>query len=208
VIAAPILAYLPVSVQRRLLEGVFVPLCILAVVGLRFAIAPRLRARRVTTRRAWRRLAALTLILTLPTSALLMLVGALGVRQPTPFIFHSADERAALDWLNAHAPTDAVVLCTEQTGNYLPARTNLRGYIGHGPETLDALHKKPLVDQFFNGQLPLSAFANPAQDPIRYVIYGPSEATKRDPAAIGRWSAGLQKVYEGGTYAIYAVPSN
>src|SRR5258708_3584552 len=36
IMAAPVLAYLPINVQRRLLEAVFVPLCILAVIGFQF----------------------------------------------------------------------------------------------------------------------------------------------------------------------------
>ena len=45
VVAAPLLVYLPINVQRRLAEGVFVSLGVLAVAGLRGTVAPWLARR-------------------------------------------------------------------------------------------------------------------------------------------------------------------
>jgi hypothetical protein len=39
-----------------------------------------------------------------------------------------------------------------ETGNYLPARTKARSFVGHGPESVRADEKKALVAQFFAGE--------------------------------------------------------
>ncbi len=204
IIAAPLLAYIPVSVQRRLLEGVFVPLCILAVIGLRFWIVPRLRTRRLPTRQVWRRGVVAVLLLTLPTTLLLLLLGLLGASRPALPLFHPPGEIAALDWLNAHAERGAVVLSSASTGNYLPARTNLRAFVGHGPETIGYDEKRALATQFFAGNGTLAQMQRPNQDAIRYIFYGPREAAgnKDFPANL----AALQKIYTQDDYMIFEVP--
>lgn len=144
VIAVPVLIYLPIGVQRRLAEGVIVPLSILAAIGLRL---------RFPTRRLWSRARTAVLLLVLPTTALLVLGGAAGALTPSRPIFQATADLAALDRLNAIAPRDAVVLCLKQTGNYLPARTDLIAYVGHGPETLHSEQKEQRAEQFYAGQL-------------------------------------------------------
>lgn len=206
VIAAPLLAYLPVTVQRRLLEGMFVPLCILAVIGLRFVIAPRLRARRRPARWVWQRAIAVVLILTLPTTVLLLLSGVLAATHPGSPLFHPGGEVAALDWLNTHAAPDSVVLSSAPIGNYLPARANLRTYVGHGPETINFDEKRTLSARFFGGERTLIQLQNSSQDPIRYVFYGPQEMKGQTPQSAVRWSAGLKQIYAQGDYTIYEVP--
>ncbi len=213
VIAAPLLAYLPVSVQRRLLEGVFVPLCILAVIGLRFVIAPRLHVRRRPTRLIWRQGVALLMALVLPSTLVLLISGLFGVAHPSWPTFHPAGEIAALDWLNAHAAPGSIVLSSVPTGNYLPARTNLRAFVGHGPETLDFSDKRTLSNQFFAGQVTLADVQNAPpltlpKDPIRYVFYGPQEAAGHPPdtpPGMG-WANGLIQIYAQGDYSIYRAP--
>ncbi len=205
-IAAPLLAYLPVTVQRRLLEGVFVPLCILAVVGLRYVIVPRFRTHRRATRLVWRRGIIILSILTFPTTILLLLIGLLAATRLAPPLFHTDGEIAALDWLNGYATRDSVVLSSAPTGNYLPARTNLRAYVGHGPETIRFDEKRALSNEFFGGARSLAELQNPPQDPIRYIFYGPNEAKGHSPENVARWSAGLKPIYTQGDYTIYEVP--
>ena len=217
VISAPILAYVPVSVQRRLIEGIWVPLCILAIAGLRFVIVPALAhsqplRQHISTRRLWNYALLVTLLLTLPTTGVLLLTGVLGAITHPAQIYHPASEIAALDWLDAHTTPGAVVLSSFETGNYLPARTHVTAFQGHGVETLDAAAKLAAVSAFYNGQLTLAALQTPAEQPIRYVFYGPFEQTlMTDPHALAasdlpQWAQGLTRIYDQGGYAIYAVP--
>lgn len=203
VLIVPILVYLPINVQRRMSEAVIVPLAILAAAGLR-ALAERgvpgiVRGAAVTV--------------TLLTSALLLLGGALAALTPATPLFRPADEIAAFDWLNAHSQPGEIVLSAVETGNVLPAWTHLRTYMGHGPETINWQFKTNRLEYFYSDVMTASErdtfFANPCAltfpcaGAIRYVMFGPLEralAPDGDPA----WAAGLTKIYDLGAYAIYA----
>ncbi|MHB8625485.1 MAG: hypothetical protein ACYDBJ_00880 [Aggregatilineales bacterium] len=212
VVTAPFLAYTPVSVQRRLIEGAFTPLCILAVAGLRFVIVPALtqrrffRRRRIKSRRLWRYAAALTLALTLPTAAEQFIGGIAVLLTAARPLFYPPAEMAAFDWLNTHAPSQTIVLTDLDTGNALSARTDLRAFLGHGVETLYSEQKRALVADFFNGTKSLADIQTPDEIPIRYVIYSPEEAVQSPPDSRAQWSKALTLIYNQDGYEIYQVP--
>lgn len=179
VLAAPVLVYLPVNVQRRLAEGVLIPLAILAAIGLQ-RIAPRHRPLAIGA----------VLALTLPTTALVWLGGLAGALAPARPVFRPAAEISLMQALDMHAPRDAIVLSTHETGNLLPAQTDLIAYVGHGPETIRADEKEARVAAFFGGELdPDSRAALLAE--VDYVIAGPLE---RALAHDESWQAGLRKI--------------
>ena len=172
VIAAPVLVYLPVNVQRRLLEGTIVPLGILAAAGLRLAFRRG---------RAYRRARAGLLALTLPTATLLWLGATFTVLSPERPLFQPSAELRAMDALNRIAPRDAVVLSLKETGNVLPAWTDLKTYVGHGPETVDAEQKEAIARQFFAGTLDAAAQRD-LLAVVDYVFAGPLEAAEAGDA--------------------------
>ncbi len=193
-VAAPVLVYVPVNVQRRLAEGIIVPLGILAAVGLR-RLAPRRR-----------RLAqAALLALVLPTSGLLWLGGLASVLAPGRPIFRPVDEITALQALNAVAPRGAVVLSRHETGNLVPVYTDLIAFVGHGPETVDAETKERRVVAFFRNALSPDERAALLAE-VDYVLAGPLE---RAEASGGGWQAGLREVAVHGSgpgrFAVYEV---
>ncbi|MGQ9850534.1 MAG: hypothetical protein ACUVSU_10855 [Aggregatilineaceae bacterium] len=165
VIAAPVLVYLPVNVQRRLLEGVIVPLGVLAIAGLRLSLPRGRGGRRALT--GW-----LTGLL---SGAVLFWLGALlAVLKPGRPLFQQSVELRAMTALNRIAPRDAVVLSLKETGNVLPAWTDLKAYVGHGPETVDADEKEMLAEQFFAGTLDL-ATQRDLLAVVDYVFWGLQE---------------------------------
>jgi hypothetical protein len=165
VVIVPFAVYLPINVQRRLAEGVIVPLSILAVAGLRL-LAPH--------RRQWRRARGIVLALALPTALLLWLGGTFNALSPHRPLFHPRAELAAMDQLNEVAPENSVVLCLKETGNYLPARTDLLAYVGHGPETINSGEKEKLAEQFFAGKLDAAAETKLLRN-VDYVFWGELE---------------------------------
>ncbi len=189
----PLLVYLPINVQRRLAEAVIVPLAILAVYGIA-ALAQR-----------WPRgrLIALTLFATLPTS-LLLLAGAYATALNTasPQVFYPTAQIETLHWLDWAALPGEVVLSSHASGNLIPAYTNLRAYLGHGPETLYANRKVEEVAQFFTGTLP-DADRRALLDRVQYVFVGPPEHDLAEGNT--SWQAGLRLIHEDGDYAIYGV---
>ncbi|MCA9902675.1 MAG: hypothetical protein KC547_02365 [Anaerolineae bacterium] len=201
----PVLVYLPINVQRRTAEAVIVPLAILATHGLARILRRLLIRRRVLV---FASLSSLVLLITL-------CVGALIAGLPTHI---PRDALAAFDWLNQHAPTDSVVLAAKLTGNQLPAYTNLRPYVGHGPETLLADEKAALVNRFYSDQMDdEERAALYASVGIRYVFYGQVERAIANPdsSQSGRidpliaqpaWAMDLDLLYDQDGYRIYGVP--
>jgi hypothetical protein len=195
VIAVPLLVYLPVNVQRRLAEGVQVPLSLLAALG-----AYRIRAKGL-----------------LQTSVVNAVLGSLFITyalfvagyslqldgQPSP-VYRDREELAVLDWLGERVEPDDVVLAAYETGNYLPARVGARSFIGLGPETLDFALKEELVERFFDAATDDSWRSWLLEEyGVDYVIRGPAERRigQFDPRAVTY----LSLAYQSGVYELYEV---
>lgn len=146
-----VLVYLPISIQRRLAEGVLLPLVILALWGIQAS----------TPVRDFRRIALLALAL--PTT-LFFYVGMLAVA-PTgsnSTLYTSSALIDALGWIQTESPVTergAVILADYESGNRIPMVSDLRTYVGHGPETLDSERKKVEVAAYFADTLTPAARA-------------------------------------------------
>jgi hypothetical protein len=205
VLAAPLLVYLPINVQRRMAEAVIIPLAILAAHGL--AVITRRIRRRQQTRIRQAVIACASL-----TSLFLVLTTTLGAGTARDLPTHIPQGQLdAYAWLNAHAPENAIVLSSVATGNLLPAYTDLRTYVGHGPETLDWQDKEGVTVAFYSGRLDAAQRAALyTAFNIRFVFDGPNERSLAENAAsLPRdpdWPNDLQLVYAASDYRIYAVP--
>jgi len=157
---------------RKQLGGGMRQVGILAAAGLRLAF-PR--------RRAYRRARAALLALTLPTAALLWLGATFTVLSPDRPLFQPSAELRAMDALNRVAPRDAVALSLKETGNVLPAWTDLKAYVGHGPETVDAEQKEEIARRFFAGTLDAAA-ADEVLAVVDYIFVGALEAAEAGDA--------------------------
>ena len=195
VVVVPLLVYLPFNLQRRLVEGVQVPLSLLAALGVSSFRLQGFRLRVVV--------GILVIGLSL-TNVMLVAGNCLALRgQPAP-VYRDAGEVAALDWLNGRVDPGDVVLATYETGNYLPARTRARAFVGHGPESVRAGEKKALVARFFSATTD-EAWRRQllAQYGVDYVFWGPVEW------ALGDFDPGqavyLGLVYEAEGYSIFEV---
>ncbi len=199
VVVMPVVVYLPINVQRRLAEGVIVPLSILTVAGLHLLYPHHKPFKRART---------VVLVLALPTAILLWLGGMVNALTPGRPLFHPTEELAAMDTLNMLAPRDAVVLSLKETGNYLPARTDLIAYVGHGPETIHNTEKERLAEDFFAGTLdPAAVQALLAQ--VDYVFYGQLEHEQSGGDPAPAWTDGLRPLppfKAGDPITVYEVP--
>jgi hypothetical protein len=196
----PLLIYLPFNLQRRLVEGVQVPLSLLAALGLAKILSlksgfPGARSRLVVGVV----LAALSF-----TNVLLMAQYCLGLGgQPAP-IYREAAEVAALDWLGGEASPDDVVLASYETGNYLPARAFARTFVGHGPETVRFGEKRALMARFFDASTDDAWRRELLRDyGIDYVFWGRAERV------VGDFDPGqasyLTTIYDAEGYAVFQV---
>lgn len=195
VAVVPLLVYLPFNLQRRLVEGVQVPLSLLAAMGFS---SLKLQGSR-------RRLATGVLLIMLSLTNVMLVAGnSLALRgRPAP-IYRDDGEVMALDWLAARVEPEDVVLAAYSTGNYLPARVHARVFVGHGPETIHADEKKALVAKFFD-----ATTTNPWRQEllerygVDYLFWGPAER------AVGTFAPYaqpyLQPIYETAEYAIFEI---
>ncbi len=195
----PVLAYLPVGSQSRLLSGIVIPWGVLASEGWLRVIRPALR-------RPWRRRATVLWVGVSALSALwfILLAGLyVGTRPADLFYAPAAQEVAA--WLTAHAP-DQPVLSAWRTGNLLAAQGTVRVFLGHPIETLDYAAKAADVERFFQATTPAAErLALLQRYGIGYVVYGPweRELGAFDPANAPE----LRRVFALGEYALYKVAS-
>jgi hypothetical protein len=205
--AALILAYLPVNVQRRLLEGMVVPLTILATLGIWRLVGEKSSGGGIDWRWRLRQIAAGTLVMSMtPSLAIVLIGGAVIAGEGRWPISHSADELAALRWLELNTPAGSVVLSSPESGNLLPAYASVRAYVGHGPETLYAEAKKERVKAFFGGGMTDDQRRDLLSEiDARAVWVGPPERERLcqeagcfDPGALG-----LREAFRRGDYVIY-----
>ncbi len=191
-ILVPMLAYFPYNLQRRLPEGTWVALVIVAMIGLK-SLPSR-------TFRIGLMLSSVSFL-----SSILILTGSiftvLQTRQP---VFQPADEISSFLFLGDQVSNFPIVLAAYNTSNALPAWAAVRTVIGHGPESVHLKEVQQNVDDFFN-----PAVSNDErmkiidQFSIRYLIWGPNEREMGawNPAG---WSS-LSRIYQNTTVQIYAV---
>ena len=149
-IMSAVLVYVPVDFQRRMIEGLYIPLGILATIGF-FHIWQGTFAKRYGH--------ALRTILIISCAVFLPMTNIQMVGQDIYLYKHmeglpyelSADEQHALAWLHEQTPIHSVVLTSHYFGNFIPPYTLRRAYIGHGPQTIDLPRKAREVSAFYTG---------------------------------------------------------
>jgi hypothetical protein len=193
VTVVPLLVYLPVNIQFRLLTGFQVPLSLLAARG-----ATRLWDR------SRRGLVLALLLPMIPTNLLILASSSIWMTgQPFPS-FRDGGEIAVLDWLAARAQPGDVILTAYDTGAYLPARVHARVLAGHDLEAVQAEEKREQIDRFFDSATE-EAWRKQFLTTYRvdYVFWGPAERHLGDfdPDTMG----GLSQVYQVEEYSLFTV---
>ena len=127
-IAAPIMAYLPLVISRRLIVGWQIPLCIFGAYALLRLIDSKMPLRRT--------IAVGVLALSAVSTLIIVGMGIVFVSTPRPPLYQTADQLAALDWLSRHTSDRDVVLSEWRFGNLLPIYAAARVFVGHPIETI------------------------------------------------------------------------
>lgn len=181
-IVTAILLYIPVSFQRRFVEGLQMPLVCLAVYGFYEVFwtwykrnHPKARIKRWTNY-----LIQLSAISTIVIVLILIIdVTARGeAANDTPAhpLYYYNGEIAALNWLATNTGQDDTVITGPIDGNYIPARTGNRVFYGHELETIDIAQKGKLLAQFFDANTPQSFREQLIKDyNLHYLYYGLEE---------------------------------
>ena len=184
-----VVIYLPVGIQRRFMLGLFIPLAILAVTGMRSVIKVESR---------WRAVMIIIILLSLPTNLVVLLAGLRGGATQERMLFISKNEAAALDWLASETPPDALVMASPEMGLFIPSYSGRRVVYGHPYETVRATEMESAATTFYQtgGKLPQQL----ASLDVDYIFWGPREQLLGSLLA----QPNLRQVYQSGDVIIYA----
>lgn len=174
-------SYLPFPFQRKMAEGMQIPLTLLAAV---FVSSSLLDTNRLQVRYGIL-IAALLVIVSFPSNAFflgkvsndLQSINGESTRYLLPPLYLRDDQVETLDWLNQrHMRDNEAVLCNSMLGAYVPSWTGARTYIGHWSETLDYQGKLRIFAAFIRGTMPNDQRRDLLRSQhIRYIIVGPEE---------------------------------
>jgi hypothetical protein len=202
-----------VAFQRKMVMGVHFPLALLAGVGisgLTWLLYPR------GTPSVRRALAALVVAATAITPVLfvrrdieLALDGNVTSTGIHPVWWPAADF-AAMNWMGAHLPGDAVILGNPLGTLLIPATSGRAVYAGHWGETPDFQEKFNEARHYFSGEDPEWGDQFLRVNRITHVIYGEPERTlSRLLESNGHPGfqpvAPLEPVFRSGETVVYAV---
>lgn len=193
VVLFPLLAYAPHNLQRRLPEGVWVALVMLAALGL--------MGRKRSTQRA---LATLLLIICLPSTVLLLGGGVSMAISPSEPVFLPGDQADVFVRFGDRADAGEVALASYATSNAIPAWTPLRVIAGHGPESANLELVLPRIEAFFDASTTEGERAVLLEEfEVDYLLWGPEERV------LGSWrpdkSDLVRGVIEEGDYEVFEV---
>lgn len=186
----PVLAYLPVTIQRRLPEGGWVALLALGLAGFDMKkVHP-----------GWQRV-----FYPLFTGALLLVLGGgMAAFKPAMPMFRPAEEVRAFEALRQFAEPGDVVVASFDTSNALPAWAPLRVVIGHGPESVNLKNNQTVIESMYTGRLPAEERESFIREQgVRFLWWGPLEKK------LGEWNPqedpNLHPVYAEDGYTIFRV---
>ena len=156
--AALLLGYVPFNMQRRFLEGIHIPISLLAAIGLRRSVLSLAQSRLVQTvaglgyprRRAVWLTQSVVIALTAVTNLYLLCSAIVTVGSRFPEFFHSRAEVNTFEWIDNHLTDKDIVLASYGTGNIIPAWTAQRVFVGHWAESAQCPERKRLVAAFFS----------------------------------------------------------
>jgi asparagine N-glycosylation enzyme membrane subunit Stt3 len=146
VIVNGLLLYAPFSLQRRLVTGLHVPLCILAAMALSRYVLPRFLPAKKTL------ILGAFIVLTMPSNLFVLMASMAGAAQQDSRLYLYRDEAEAMTWLQENTQPTDIVLASPEMGLFIPAWAGNRVLYGHPFETIEAEKKRALAEMFYQAQ--------------------------------------------------------
>jgi len=218
-----VLVYLPFPFQRKLAEGMHLPIAILAALGIAEVVLGerrgrdvKLPGRRPVSPRLGSTVVAAFLVLTVPSNLRMarvvtreLLEDAAGSRAADlPPYYLQSGEVQAMKWLADHTSRDDAVLCMNMAGVYIPRVAGNHTFLSHWAESINFAAKRVEVLRFLGaGDMePMTdgeRIALARAHGIKYLYFGRYEKmiASIDPDSM----ALLELVYANPTVRIYRI---
>jgi len=145
----------PLSFERKMIEGIHWPLCLLAAMGLSWILS-------AVKSHPMKNLIASAALIFCCISSFQFIGWCLANAQDNnssranvlmPPLYLSAGDAAAMDYLREHGDRHKAVLCLTFAGNYLPGKSGMTVYLGHWAETVDYKEKLSQAIDFMTGKM-------------------------------------------------------
>lgn len=222
-VANALVLLIPVSFQRKMIEGLHLPLCVLAglaVSWLASVITTNLR-RQGKHKHAMERIVLTVCALTvfcIPSNALFVSQCLQSVKTNNeqllavlqPPIYLDAPVARAMEWLGHNARRGDVIVSSSLMGSYIPTYCPAKVWIGHWAETLHFQDRLLDLNAIFGASDPQSLLTALQQRNITMVFHSQYEQALSPGEASDRWlqaaDRALQKVYDQDGVRIYRVP--
>lgn len=166
-----IFVYLPWSLQRRFLLGLFIPISLLATLSVQYV-----RELLLQKKHLFNILLSVLFVFVFTTNILLEMTMLYGIKTRDPLLFLTPNENDALLWIEENTLDYAVIIASPQMGLFIPAHTGRRVMYGHPFETVDADIRKEQVIEFFadfgKGNIQCDYLS---ENRVHYIFWGPRE---------------------------------
>ncbi len=183
----------PVNIQRRLIDGLYLPVAMLAATGIT-ALAGRVKPR------AWRRMVFTVVSVSSISSLLVLAIAFRFGATREPIIYLDRAEVDGISWLGDHRGSGRPpgVMSDPLTGLYIPEMAGDRVFVGHYSETIDYLTRSAQErNAVRTGDPGLGAFM--VANDTGYLFVGPQERA----SGVGPLGPELLRVYDAGGVQIY-----
>jgi hypothetical protein len=175
-----LLAVIPFGLQRRFLTGIFIPICILAMV----ALDNWKNHSPGRTKYAY----VILLILSLPANLITLSIFTSAGLGHEPELFISKEEASALKWMDTAIPKQSRCLTGAETGLLLPAYSHCRVLYGHPFETIHAVEQKEQVTEFFTKSMNMETAQQFFKDKgIDFVVFNKRDGGIESDLLLPEW---------------------
>lgn len=187
--------YLPFSFQRHFVKSFFVIICLSAVLGVKKLVGYLKNPWPVYF---W----FFTFSIFSQIVAIVVLLYIAG-KTSTQWVYLRIEEKKAFDFLLNNSQMNEGVLTSYRIGNFLPANTNNRVYLGHNMLSSNYEEKKERTESFYSGRLDVPSYQFLKNEKINYVFWGPEEKSLGDFDLTKE--SYLEKIYENEKVIIFKV---
>jgi hypothetical protein len=179
-----LIVFLPLSLQRRLISGLYVPV---AAFGIFFV-------QKICTIPLKKILVPILIIFSLPTNLLIIAGEIKAINDKDPAVYLYRDESAAFSWLEQHAASGSLVMASPDTGLLIPAYSAARVLYGHPFETVEADKRLSQVESFFSGEMSAEGQVHLLEvEGVDYIFYGPREREIGSLPALEGWGIAFEQ---------------